>query len=126
MWRWCIGLLLAAVASALTPQQVVVVYNEKSPLSKKAAFRYAEVRNIPQENMVGLKLSANNLSRENYTRLVEKPLLKIAGEREWRLSSAVSLGGKKDIYALLLMPDCPLMVGKIPGNQNPDTDKQPP
>lgn len=117
MWRWCIGLLLAAVASALTPQQVVVVYNEKSPLSKKAAFRYAEVRNIPQENMVGLRLSANNLSRENYSRLVEKPLLKIAGEREWRLSSAVSLGGKKDIYALLLMPDCPLMVGKIPGNQ---------
>lgn len=117
MWKWCIGLLLAAVASALTPQQVVVVYNEQSPLSKNAALRYAEVRSIPQENMVGLKLSPQNLTRENYSRLVEQPLLKVAAEREWRLASAVSRGGKKDIYALLLMPDCPLRVGRIPGTQ---------
>lgn len=117
MWKWCIGLLLAAVASALTPQQVVVVYNEQSPLSKNAALRYAEVRSIPQENMVGLKLSPQNLSRENYSRLVEQPLLKVAEERGWRLASAVSRGGKKDIYALLLMPDCPLRVGRIPGTQ---------
>lgn len=118
MWKWCIGVLCAAVASALTPQQVVVVYNEQSPLSKKAALRYAELRKIPQENLVGLKLSPNNLSRDHYSRLVEKPLLKVAGERGWRLASAVSLGGKKDIYALVLMPDCPLLVGRIPGSEN--------
>ena len=94
-----------------------MVYNEQSPLSKNAALRYAEVRRIPQENMVGLKLSPQNLSRENYSRLVEQPLLKVAEERGWRLASAVSRGGKKDIYALLLMPDCPLRVGRIPGTQ---------
>ena len=115
MWKWCLSLLFTAVAAALTPQQLVVVYNEKSPLSKKAALRYAELRRVPQENLIGLKLSPQNFTRENYVRLVEQPLLKIARERQWRLASAVSLGGRKDIYAVLLMPDLPLRIGRVPG-----------
>lgn len=115
MWRWCIGILFAAVASALTPQQVVVLYNEKSALSKKAAMRYVELRRIPQENLVGLKLPLHHITREHYEQKIVQPLLRIAGERAWRLASAVSLGGKNDIYALLLMPDMPLRVGRVPG-----------
>lgn len=117
MWKWCLLLLVSAVASALTPQQLVVVYNEKSALSKKAALRYAELRRIPQENLVGLKVSPRDISRDHYAKLVEQPLLKIAQERKWRLASAVSRGGSKDIYALLLMPDMPLRVGQVPGTQ---------
>lgn len=118
MWKWCLALLVSAVASALTPQQLVVVYNEKSPLSKKAALRYAELRRIPQENLVGLQVRSGNFSREHYTKQVEQPLLKLAQERNWRLASAVSRGGSKDIYALLVMPDMPLLVGGIPGVKN--------
>lgn len=117
MWKWCLALLVTAVASALTPQQLVVVYNEKSALSKKAAFRYAELRRVPQENLVGLKINPSDISRAHYAKLVEEPLLKIAQEKKWRLASAVSRGGNKDIYALLLMPDMPLRVGPIPGAQ---------
>lgn len=118
MWKWCLALLFSAVASALSPQQLVVVYNEQSALSKKAAFRYAELRRIPQENLVGLKLSPQNINRDGYTKRVEQPLLKIAQERKWRLASAVSRGGSKDIYALLLMPDMPMRVGRVPGKHN--------
>ena len=116
MWKWCIGLLFASVAAALTPQQVVVVYNADTELSRRSAKRYAALRRIPAENLVGLRgLKRNDVSRAGYNRLVVEPLLRLARERSWRLASAASLGGKKPVHAMVLMPDLPLRVQELPG-----------
>lgn len=117
MKAWCLALLaLIPTLGALTPQQVVVVYNENSALSKKAAQRYAAVRTIPRENLVGLKgLSRNDVSREQFNRLVTEPLLAAAQKNNWRLPAAISRGGRKPVYAMVLMPDLPLRVQELPG-----------
>lgn len=116
MWKWCISLLMSAFACALTPQQVLVVYNAGSPLSKKAAVRYAEVRRVPSENLVGLKgVGKGDVSREQFDSLIRRPLLEAAQEKSWRLPTAVSLGGRKPVYAMVLMPDLPMRVQELPG-----------
>lgn len=110
-------LALAAAAFALTPQQVVVVYNADSALSQKTARHYASVRGIPDDNLVGLRgLSRRDVSRADFDSKIVEPLLSTARERNWRLPAAVSRGGRRPMYAMVLMPDLPLRVQELPGS----------
>ena len=69
----------AAPAYELQPAHVAVVYNGKSELSRRMAREYAQVRGVPEENLVALDCpTANEISRKEYEDLVRAPLLRTA------------------------------------------------
>ena len=54
---------------------VVVVYNTKSPESQRVAEYYAERRQVPKEQLIGLELPTDEtMSREDYRKKLEEPL----------------------------------------------------
>lgn len=116
MFRSLRSLLAAAcavcgAAAALTPQQVVVVYNAGSVRSSEAARHYAELRHIPMEQLVPLQElqpDAQVISRRDYEAKVVDPLLRAARENGWQWPAAPQ-GGKR-MQAMVLMPDLPLKI----------------
>ncbi len=105
-------LLVASVACGLTPQQVVVVYNEASELSRSTAERYAALRGIPEKQVVALRglPKGGGISRETYQERVVRPLLSAATLGDWSWPAGSQLGSHR-VLALVLMPDMPLSVG---------------
>ncbi|HEY1171563.1 MAG TPA: TIGR03790 family protein [Verrucomicrobiae bacterium] len=54
---------------------VVVVYNDRSPESKRVAEYYAEKRQVPKEQIIALHLSREEIiTREDYKKELEEPL----------------------------------------------------
>ena len=101
---------LCSMAHALVPQDVVVVFNADSPLSKRCTEAYCAKRSIPLENVVGLHgIKAADISRADYNRLVMEPLMEEARVRGWQWPSHDKMPGKRKA-ALLLMPDMPLRI----------------
>jgi uncharacterized protein (TIGR03790 family) len=69
-------LALAAVAHAEDGSAVVVLYNSKMPASKSLAEYYAQKRNVPSEQVIGLPLPADEeISRDAYNKELVEPFL---------------------------------------------------
>ena len=57
--------------------EVVVVYNNRSAESKRVAEYYAEKRQVPKEQLIGLHLSKEEIiTRDDYRKELEEPLWK--------------------------------------------------
>ncbi len=114
MLRLLIPLLsMLSVVWGLVPQEVVVVYNAESELSRSTAELYARVRQIPAEQVVALKgvgKGTGGISRDVYNERVVRPLLTAATMNDWAWPAAPGLGSRC-MYAIVLMPDLPLRVG---------------
>lgn len=101
----------------LLPEHVLVVYRADSEHSKDCALAYAKLRNIPERNIVALKipfpLSQRDITQEEFDAELRFPLRTVARERNLHLAGAkrVSL---YPIYALCLMPDLPLRIKATP------------
>lgn len=102
-------LLGCSVACGLTPQQVMVVYNADSKLSKETALQYASLRSIPAENLVPLKgITKAPITRTRFVLDIEQRLVAEAESKGWVLPSSSAFNPrKKHILALVLMPDFP-------------------
>ncbi len=78
----CLVLTVLTEAGALQPEQVAIVANAKSEPSVALAQLYAELRGIPEQNIVTLKTSTNvNIARVGYERQILTPLKRILTER---------------------------------------------
>ncbi|BCX48932.1 hypothetical protein HAHE_28400 [Haloferula helveola] len=76
--------LHAAASDPPAPATVAVVYNSEIDESKKLAIAYAEARNVPLENLVGLALpDKEEISREEYDTLIRGPLTAEFDRRQW-------------------------------------------
>jgi uncharacterized protein (TIGR03790 family) len=68
-------LLWAPAAVALTPEDLIVVFNVNVPESRKVATYYAFKRGIPPENLVGVKVSTQeDMARQEYEQQLLPPL----------------------------------------------------
>jgi uncharacterized protein (TIGR03790 family) len=90
-------LAYAAVrAAAQTPDQVVIVINKRSNLSKRAGEYYAGKRGVPPENICTINSGAEEeISRPDYIKTVETPIgacLKERGLEEKTLYIVTTLG----------------------------------
>jgi uncharacterized protein (TIGR03790 family) len=66
----------AALPAAESGGVVVVVYNTQMPGSKDVAEHYAAQRHVPENQMIGLKLTTNEImTRTEYREQLENPLL---------------------------------------------------
>jgi uncharacterized protein (TIGR03790 family) len=72
--------MIASAAFALEPGEVLVVVNADEPKSVSIGSYYLRRRNLPQSNIVPLRLgrgALSNISREDYVEKVERPLRRL-------------------------------------------------
>jgi uncharacterized protein (TIGR03790 family) len=83
----------ASVAAALTPEDLIVVFNVNVPESRQVAEYYARKRHIPKENLVGVKVSrGEDMTRQEYDQQLLPPLQhKVVELRLGRLNPAILL-----------------------------------
>lgn len=66
-----------SVSRADSGEDVVVVYNDRMPESKRVAEHYALKRKVPKEQVIGLHLSKEEIiTRDEYRKELEEPLWK--------------------------------------------------
>ena len=69
---------------SLQPSQIAIVYRKESDESKKLAMSYAQKRNVPLDNLVGLSLpEEETISREDYDNQLREPLIAHFDEKGW-------------------------------------------
>lgn len=126
MVRLLLALMLGSlVAQALTPDQVVVVYNADSTRSLQCAQAYCNKRSVPAANCVGIKVpKSETVNRQVFDTKIRYPLLQIARQKNWNLPADVQ-GGFIPVRALVLMPDIPLRVSQdaTPGQKVTDANQ---
>ncbi len=97
MKRLCsvIGLLLCAGISSLEAaspgDEVVVVYNTRLPDSKVVADYYAELRQVPTNQVFGFGLSTNeDMSRAEFRDVLQRPLARLLEDKKlWHIASHI-------------------------------------
>src|SRR5712692_3695584 len=68
-------LLVPAAARGLTPDQVLIVANERSPISKQIAEYYQRARKIPNHHLTRIRTEPNEeTDRETFRREVAEPI----------------------------------------------------
>ncbi|MEQ1862411.1 MAG: TIGR03790 family protein, partial [Chthoniobacteraceae bacterium] len=125
--------LPAAHAAKPTPEAVatIVVFNENDPDSGELARYYAAQRGVPEENLVGLKCSANEqISREEFDRDIAGPL-RAAFEKNqwWKLREADGPLGRVEassIHFVALMRGIPLKISRLATPYEGDSTAGPP
>ncbi|MCD6048817.1 MAG: hypothetical protein K0Q55_220, partial [Verrucomicrobia bacterium] len=124
----------AKIARADEGAEVVVVYNDRSPESKRVAEYYAEKRQVPKEQVIGLHLSKEEIiTREDYRKELEEPLWKVLLDRKLFVLrpdanepnlTAPSVAESKIRYAVLCY-GVPLKIAKVTGLDEPGTSQMP-
>ena len=79
LFRLLFGVLFIVNASGSdnSGNNVAVVYNSAMPESKKVADRYAEKRNVPANQIIGLNLPTSEMvTRQEFREQLQKPLLR--------------------------------------------------
>ncbi len=84
--KWLQGALVLSVMGSFLARgdgkEVVVLYVKNSPESKNVADHYAARREVPAHQLIGVNVSVgDNLSRADYERLVQLPLISELQER---------------------------------------------
>jgi len=98
----------APVAGALSPTDLIVVYNRRVPESGELAEYYAQERQVPLDNLVGVEVSpGESMSRQEYDQDLV-PMLR---------RKVVELRRLHRNPALVLMYGLPLRVGSVGLNE---------
>lgn len=107
------------------PATVAVVYNRDIEASAELARTYAGLRNIPENQLIGLPLpDKEEISRDEYVTLIQEPLVEIFDERGWwrrRKDSAGKLMiGSTRIRILVCMRGVPSRIKHPPAPRDPE------
>jgi len=108
MLRYCrfvTGMLIVTLvcyrAAGLEPSQVLVVANKSMPQSVELAKAYAQLRKIPQANILTVPTATSyNISRNSYDRQVAQPIRKLLSQDQ----------RDRDIRCIVLMWGMPIRV----------------
>ena len=113
MFRVLSALVLGCLsAQALTPDQVVVVYNADSRRSEQCAQAYSKKRGIDASRCVAIHgVKGETISRQVFDTKIRYALLQVAQQKNWNLPSNPKTGFVP-VRAMVLMPDIPLRVAE--------------
>ncbi len=101
-----------SMVHALSPTDIIVVYNQNMPDSKEVAEYYAEKRNIPVSNLVGVDVTkSESIHRVDYNKKLIDPLRNTV--------KTLQLSGHEP--AILLVYGIPL---RITDNSKPKLDRR--
>ena len=100
-------------AAALTPGQIAVIVNSKSPASQQVAEHYIKARGIPQDHLIYVTvIPGDDMSEPDYRLQIVLPIRKALAER--KLDGAVT--------CLVTTTDIPLRIGSQPVNPADELD----
>lgn len=126
--------ILVAKASPIAPESVAVVYNSNIPQSMDLAGHYAQMRNIPLENLVGIPLpERGQISRIAYNTSLRDPLRKAFSARGWwtlgRTKDGMIMPATCKITTLVCMRGVPFKIAReviapAPTDQVPESPTQ--
>lgn len=100
--RWQVAAAVALVGLAtpapavlaLEPSDVIILANQHMPESRDVANYYRQKRNIPAENLILLDVpGSEDISREDYNRLIVAPLREKLGTRRGRVKVLLTVFG---------------------------------
>ena len=105
---WFVLALMPYSALALSPRELIVVYNRNLTESRAVASYYAEKRQVPPENLVGVELSTSeDMSRQEFDEKLTPPVRALVEKFKAQGNSP----------AILLVYGIPLRVGPAPGTK---------
>ncbi|GAA5494147.1 TIGR03790 family protein [Rubritalea squalenifaciens DSM 18772] len=79
---WCQS--LATAQSAIQKESIIILYNSDDAQSKELAEYYANKREIPLTQLVGLPLpKKRHITRDEYNTLIKEPLVKLFDQKSW-------------------------------------------
>lgn len=122
---------LALKAAPVPPaaESVAVLYNSASPDSKSLAAYYAQMRKIPEDNLIGLPLpDLEEMSRADFEKKLREPLVQEFDTRKWwtraknAQGQAVPLNSK--IRVLVCMRGVPSRIAPDPTEPIPKPEEQ--
>ncbi len=116
--------------AAISPESVVVLYNDSVPDSRKLAELYRISRNIPEDNLIGLTMpTAADISREDFERSILKPLRQEFDVRNWwtlRREGPVTVPVTNRIRVLVMMRGVPLRIQPVKKQETAAADPKNP
>ncbi len=133
-WLVLMWLMAAALPSlAVHPSKIAILYNSADPESKELAEFYAEARDIPPNQLVGLEMPKQaEITREQYNKTIADPLRQVFVDRKWmerrKMQNGKLLGSFSRMRVLVTMRGVPLKIRQSPradGKPHPDRKKQP-
>jgi uncharacterized protein (TIGR03790 family) len=105
---WCAVVSLPSGALALSAHDLIVVYNRNVPDSQAVAAYYAEKRQVPPDNLVGVEVSSTeDMSRKEFDEKLTPPVSTLVNK--------LKTHGRTP--AILLVYGIPLRVGAAPGTK---------
>ena len=130
-------LLLAALLPSLLgaapppPETVAVLYNSDLEESAELARYYADQREIPIENLVGLSMpKPSEITREQYQNEIRDPLAREFGRREWwklgKDPQGTELPVRNKIRVLVTIRGVPLKIKRTKDPSVPPPDPKAP
>ncbi len=107
------------VRAAPEPESVAILYNLKSPESRRLAQFYREARGIPAANLIALDMPlSQDISREEYEKSIATPLREEFETRGWWKRSkdreGVTLPVSNRIRVLVTIRGVPLRIRQTP------------
>ncbi len=89
-WILSFGFPPVPAAAAESGDLVAIVYNKRVPESKTVAQHYADARQVPARNIIGLNLPVTeSITRDDFKKQLQTPLFKEFIDRQWlELNSA--------------------------------------
>jgi uncharacterized protein (TIGR03790 family) len=109
--------IVVAKATPIAPESVAVVYNSSIPQSMDLAGHYAQMRNIPLENLIGLQLpERGQISRIAYNTSIRDPLRNAFSARGWwtlgRTAEGMIMPATCKITTLVCMRGVPFKIAR--------------
>jgi len=98
-WSFAAALSLGLLAghparAAVEPRDVVLIVNKNLEVSREVAETYVTLRNVPRNNVIELDLPlADDISRDDYNRLMVAPLRAILTERKLKPKVLLTIYG---------------------------------
>ena len=112
-------LLAGGLGAVPPPEAVAVLYNSAVPESRQLAAYYCKMRSIPDENLIALPLPLTpDISRDDYNKLMAKPLRAEFDRRAWwkrsRVQDGITMPVANQIRVLVTLRGVPLRIQPTP------------
>lgn len=126
------ALPVLAAPAPIPPEAVAIVFNSDDASSANIATYYAEARQIPEGNLVGLPITeTGTISRADYDAQIRDPLAEVFEEKGWwqraRDASGLLVPVKNRIRVLVCVRGVPYRIARVPVPPPPEgSDEKPP